>query len=168
MLAAGYAEAADFEFGDFSYDFILADSGGVSLSVEGFIEGFENSESLVIPETVVYKERTLRVTHIGSAAFSGCSSLTSVYIPCDVGDSSFANCSNLSSVTFGAGTSGMSWFDNNGIFGYCVCEKDGYFYYNYITEVPVDKLKYVFLTVKKHLNSKDILRWGGMKYQSSE
>lgn len=41
--------------------------------------GYEGD--ITIPETVVFNERTYRVTSIGEWAFKGCSSLTSIVIP---------------------------------------------------------------------------------------
>ena len=59
------------------------------------------SGDVVIPETVVYKGRTLNVIGIGWSAFNGCSSLASVVIPnsvTSIGEYAFSDCSSLASV----------------------------------------------------------------------
>ena len=64
----------------------------------------EYSGNVVIPEEVTYMNRTRKVTSIGSNAFRGCSSLTSVIIPnsvTSIGFSVFSGCSVLTSVTIG-------------------------------------------------------------------
>ena len=46
------------------------------------VSGYQKYEGdIVIPSEITYNSRTLKVTEIGSEAFSCCSSLTSVVIP---------------------------------------------------------------------------------------
>lgn len=58
--------------------------------------------NIVIPESVLYNGKTLRVTSIGSAAFKECSGLTSITIPnsiTSIGREAFFGCSALTSIT---------------------------------------------------------------------
>ena len=65
------------------------------------IEG-GGTENLIIPETVSYEGYSFSVTSIGSSAFSGCTSLTSLTIPdsvTSIGKYAFRGCTSLTSVT---------------------------------------------------------------------
>lgn len=58
------------------------------------------SGDVIIPESVIYNDRTYRVTSIGRFAFNGCKELTSVDIPnsvTSIEESAFAYCTSLSS-----------------------------------------------------------------------
>ena len=76
---------------------------------EAYLHGFSAntySNNLVIPSNVVYEGVTYDVTMIGNAAFSGCSSLTSITIPSSVisiDPEAFMECTNLRTVTFSEG-----------------------------------------------------------------
>ena len=63
-------------------------------------EGYEGD--IIIPETVVFNERTYRVTSIGEGAFYQCESLKSIIIPdsvTSIGDGAFCDCESLTYIT---------------------------------------------------------------------
>ena len=62
-------------------------------------KGYEGD--FIIPETVVFKKVTYRVTSIGEEAFCDCFSLTSIVIPdgvTSIGKCAFYGCSSLTSI----------------------------------------------------------------------
>ncbi len=84
-------------------------SGGVNLKIINdscvSVVPFDNyrySGKVNIPDTASFEGKTYRVTHIGSKAFSNCTSLTAVTFPSTllvIGVAAFEYCSNLESVT---------------------------------------------------------------------
>ena len=59
---------------------------------------------VIIPETVVFNERSYRVTSIGKGAFLGCFSLTAITIPnsiTSIGKKAFFDCSSLKEIIIG-------------------------------------------------------------------
>lgn len=59
------------------------------------------SGDIVIPETVTYKERILKVTSIGNSAFENCTMLTSIKLPqtlTTIGYDAFSGCTALTSL----------------------------------------------------------------------
>ncbi len=97
-----------------AYDFSAENDDGVTIyyntsgSNDAYVtyrNGDYNSYSGVvrIPSTVSYAGGTRTVTSIGSYAFRGCSSLTSIEIPnsvTSIGGNAFQNCSGLAEMTF--------------------------------------------------------------------
>ncbi len=74
---------------------------------------------VVIPEYVIYDSKIYSVTSIGSFAFKGCRSLTSVTIPntvTSIGSYAFSNCAKLKSVTIATSVTsiGLGVFDGCG------------------------------------------------------
>ena len=65
-------------------------------------EGYKGD--VIIPETVVFNERSYRVTSIGKGAFLGCFSLTAITIPnsiTSIGKKAFFDCSSLKEIIIG-------------------------------------------------------------------
>ena len=97
-LVSVSVSAYDFEVDGMYYNVVSLEDLTASLT---YGETEYAAESVVIPETVVYKGRTLTVTSIGGYAFSGCSSLVSVELPdgvTSIGYGAFSGCSSLVSV----------------------------------------------------------------------
>ena len=77
---------------DVEVDGIYYDISGTTATVTG---GIDYSGDIVIPESITFENSKYSVTSIGSDAFWGCRSLTSVTIPnsvTSIGDNAFARC----------------------------------------------------------------------------
>ena len=64
----------------------------------------EYQGNIVIPDEVIYENRTCKVTSVGDNAFTNCHGLTSVTIPNSVksiGSSAFSQCRGLTDVNIG-------------------------------------------------------------------
>ena len=102
------------------------------------------SGAIEIPASITYKDVAYSVTSIGSSAFDGCTSLTSVTIPdsvTSIGSSAFRGCTSLESITIpfvGAELNGTS----NTHFGYIF----GASYYNDNDDYVPSSLKSVTIT----------------------
>ena len=107
LLTSSHAFAHDIEVDGIYYNFISTSDLTVKVTYKGSSYGYYSNEymgSVVIPSTVTYNNRTLKVTSIGDYAFADCSSLTEVTIPnsvTNIGDYAFSDCSSLTSVTIG-------------------------------------------------------------------
>ena len=100
LLCSATASAYDFEVDGIYYNITSI----TDLTVEVTNGDNEYSDKVIIPETVVYKSKVLKVTSISRYAFNGCKNLTSVVIGNNVTsiiDETFSQCSNLTSVVIG-------------------------------------------------------------------
>ena len=98
LTATANLWAYDFEVNGIYYN-VLVDKTN---EVEVTSGSSEYSGSVIIPETVTYDGTTYSVTSIGSEAFYGCSSLTSVTLGnsvMSIGDYAFKHCYGLTSIT---------------------------------------------------------------------
>ena len=95
--------AHDFEVDGIYYNITDATNKTVEVTYKGSGSN-EYTGNVVIPESVTCNGTTYSVTSIGSSAFSGCSSLTSVTIGnsvTSIGNYAFVGCSGLTSVIIG-------------------------------------------------------------------
>ena len=84
LLCSVAVNAHDFEVDGIYYNIISASDLTVEVTHKGDSpHDFSNEYrgEVIIPETVVYKSKTLTVTSIGDSAFYNCDGLTSVTIP---------------------------------------------------------------------------------------
>lgn len=99
-MYAGY-----FKSGDLWYYYSSSSSTTVSVTSDQTSGKYAGLTEIVIPDSVMYNEKTYSVTGINSSAFSGCSSVNSITIPTSVttiGEYAFKNCSSLKSVIWNA------------------------------------------------------------------
>ena len=112
----------DFKDGNIYYCFITDRPGEVKVVNEINASGNEcksYSGIINIPETVVYKDKSYRVTEIGNSAFYKCKDLTKVSIPESVKIIdiwAFRDCSGLTSITIPNSVTSIG----NGAFSHCV------------------------------------------------
>ena len=98
LLTSSHAFAYDFEVNGIYYNITSASD----LTVEVTSGTYTYTSSVVIPSSVTYNNRTLKVTRIGSYAFERRTGLTSVTIPNSVTSiegCAFYGCTGLTSVT---------------------------------------------------------------------
>ena len=98
LVATTCLWAYEFQVGDLYYN-ITSSSEPYAVEVSDAVSSITTA---IIPSTVTYNGTTYSVTSIGSGAFWGCSSLTSVTIPnsvTSIGNSAFNSCSSLTSIT---------------------------------------------------------------------
>jgi hypothetical protein len=92
-MYAGY-----FKSGDLWYYYSSSSSTNVSVATDQTSNKYAGLTEIVIPDSVMYNEKTYSVTSISNSAFSGCSSINSITIPTSVttiGEYAFKNCSSL-------------------------------------------------------------------------
>ena len=95
-MYAGY-----FKSGDLWYYYSNSSSTTVSVTSDQTSGKYAGLTEIVIPDSVMYNEKTYSVTSISNSAFSGCSSINSITIPTSVttiGSYAFYNCTSLSSI----------------------------------------------------------------------
>lgn len=96
--------AHTFETGKIYYNITSSSNKTVEVTYRGstFEQYTEYSGTVTIPSTVVHNNTTYRVTSIGSEAFCGCTSLTSITIPesvTSICDGAFYGCRSLTAIS---------------------------------------------------------------------
>ena len=102
LCTAAPAFAYDFQSGDLYYNITGENTVAVAYQVEWSETNYQGLTTASIPATVTYNGTTYSVTSIGYAAFSRCTSLTSITIPnsvTSIGEYAFRYCSSLTSIT---------------------------------------------------------------------
>ena len=127
LLCSVAVNAHDFEVDGIYYDIISASDLTVEVTYKGNRPSEISNEyrgEVIIPETVVYKSKVLKVTSIGGSAFSGCYGLTNVVIGnsvTSIGDYAFEDCYNLTSgltsVTIGNSVTTIGYGAFSGCYG---------------------------------------------------
>ena len=121
LLCSLAASAHDFEAGGIYYDITSEEDLTVAVTYRGNnynTYSNEYSGAVTVPETVTYNNNTYSVTSIGSSAFEGCSSLTTITIPesvTSIGNSAFSRCSSLTAITLPEGVTSI------GIYAFYEC-----------------------------------------------
>ena len=106
LLCCVSANAYDFEVNGIYYNIISTSD----LTVEVTNGDNKYSGEVIIPETIAYKSKVLKVTSIGEHSFGGCDGLTSIEIPNSVTSIryyAFYDCSILTNVTIGNSVSSI-------------------------------------------------------------
>ena len=100
LLCSATVHAYDFEVDGIYYNIVSL----TDLTAKVTDGDYKYSGEIIIPSTITYKSKSLRVTEIGYGAFENCYNLTSIEIPNSVtkiASSAFDGCSGLTSVIIG-------------------------------------------------------------------
>ena len=98
LLLSLTANAYDFEVDGIYYNIISVTDSTVKVT------GGDNKYigEIIIPSTIIYKSRTLKVVAVGDQAFNDCDSLANITIPntvTSIGKYAFQGCTGLTSIT---------------------------------------------------------------------
>lgn len=107
LFACQSVSAYDFEVDGIYYNLNTSDMTASVVSGDKKYTG-----NVVIPSSVTYKTKTLKVTEIGMSAFSCCTSLSSITIPNSVtgiGGTAFSGCTSLASITIPNSVTKINW-----------------------------------------------------------
>ena len=104
VASVGMIYASNISVGGIWYDFNSSSKTATVTYRGSSYDSYSNDYTgdIVIPASVTYKSVSYSVTSIGTFAFEGCSSLTSITIPnsvTSIGNYAFSACSSLSSIT---------------------------------------------------------------------
>lgn len=79
LACFSYLSASAYDFEADGLYFTITSLKDLTVSVDGAVN--KDTDKVVIPQTVVYKNRTLTITSVGSEAFKGYKNLQSVSFP---------------------------------------------------------------------------------------
>ena len=105
LLCSITAYAHDFEVDGIYYNLISSEDLTVKVTYKGdgcYSFSNEYTGDVIIPSTVTYKSKVLKVTSIGDSAFWDCDGLTSITIPnsvTSIEERAFYDCDGLTSIT---------------------------------------------------------------------
>ena len=113
LLFSLTANAYDFEVDGIYYNIISVTDSTVKVT------GGDNKYigEIIIPSTIIYKSRTLKVVAVGDQAFNDCDSLTNITIPntvTSIGEYAFSGCSGLANITIPNSVTTIENFAFNG------------------------------------------------------
>ncbi|MBR5147093.1 MAG: leucine-rich repeat protein [Bacteroidales bacterium] len=113
LLLSLTANAYDFEVDGIYYNIISVTDSTVKVT------GGDNKYigEIIIPSTIIYKSRTLKVVAVGDQAFNDCDSLTNITIPntvTSIGEYAFSGCSGLANITIPNSVTTIENFAFNG------------------------------------------------------
>ena len=123
LMVATVAMAHDFEVGGICYSILSEEKKTVEVTYrENSSSSYSNeyTGSVDIPSSVISNGITYAVTSIGVAAFSSCSSLTSITIPnsvTSIGRNAFDSCSGLTSITIPNSVRSIGYYAFSGCSG---------------------------------------------------
>lgn len=99
LACFSYLSASAYDFEADGLYFTIISPKDLTVSVDGAVN--KDTDKVVIPQTVVYKNKTLTITRVGSEAFKSYKNLQSISFPntmLSIGESAFCFCKSLRAI----------------------------------------------------------------------